>query len=154
MRSRFYDVILPLWRWGVFWSTTIVMQFLAPSTYLQTGDTTWHCAFTLKNFCKTRSLMTRSQSMMFHQDHKRFTFKRLLFLFSSTVYLEFIYLITGKFYLTMVLRKLFLKQGSNEYFSTLLGKHLQHIEAETKWPPFRRRCFQMHFLEWEFMNFD
>ena len=29
-----------------------------------------------------------------------------------------------------------------------------HIEAETKWPPFRRRCFQMHFLEWKYLNFD
>ena len=27
------------------------------------------------------------------------------------------------------------------------------IEAETKWPPFRRRHFQTHFLEWKFMNF-
>ena len=25
--------------------------------------------------------------------------------------------------------------------------------AETTWPPFRRRHFQMHFLEWECMNF-
>ena len=29
-----------------------------------------------------------------------------------------------------------------------------HIEAETKWPPFSRRHFQMHFLEWKCMNFD
>ena len=28
-----------------------------------------------------------------------------------------------------------------------------HIEAELEWPPFRRRYFQMHFLEWKFMNF-
>ena len=26
--------------------------------------------------------------------------------------------------------------------------HNQHIEAETRWPPFSRRHFQMHFLEW------
>ena len=29
-----------------------------------------------------------------------------------------------------------------------------HIEADTKWPPFSRRHFQMHFLEWKCMNFD
>ena len=27
---------------------------------------------------------------------------------------------------------------------------VQHIEAETKWPPFRRRHFQTHFLEWKY----
>ena len=32
--------------------------------------------------------------------------------------------------------------------------HIKHIEAETKWPPFRRRRFQRHFLEWKCMNFD
>ena len=26
---------------------------------------------------------------------------------------------------------------------------IQHIEAEAKWPPFRRRYFQTHFLEWK-----
>ena len=30
----------------------------------------------------------------------------------------------------------------------------KHIEAETEWPPFTRRHFQMHFLEWKCMNFD
>ena len=30
---------------------------------------------------------------------------------------------------------------------------LKHIEAETKWTPFRRRHFQMHFLEWKYVNF-
>ena len=25
-----------------------------------------------------------------------------------------------------------------------------HIDAETKWPPFRRRHFQTHFLEWKY----
>ena len=29
-----------------------------------------------------------------------------------------------------------------------------HIEAETKWTPFRRRHIQMHFREWKCMNFD
>ena len=28
-----------------------------------------------------------------------------------------------------------------------------HIEAETTWPPFRRRHFEMHFLKWKFINF-
>ena len=27
-----------------------------------------------------------------------------------------------------------------------------HIEAETKWTPFRRRYFQMHFVEWNIWN--
>ena len=31
---------------------------------------------------------------------------------------------------------------------------LEHLEAETKWPPFSRRHFQTHFLEWKCMNFD
>ena len=31
---------------------------------------------------------------------------------------------------------------------------LKHTEAETKWSPFHRRRFQMHFVEWKFMNFD
>ena len=31
---------------------------------------------------------------------------------------------------------------------------LKHIETETKWPTFRRRHCEMHFLEWKYMNFD
>ena len=27
--------------------------------------------------------------------------------------------------------------------------HVQHIEAQTKYPPFRRRYFQMRFREWD-----
>ena len=30
----------------------------------------------------------------------------------------------------------------------------QHIEAETRWPPFSRQHFQMHFLQWKYMNFN
>ena len=30
---------------------------------------------------------------------------------------------------------------------------LKHNEAETKWLPFHRRHFQMHFLEWKCLNF-
>ena len=29
-----------------------------------------------------------------------------------------------------------------------------HIKAQTKFPPFRRRQFQTHFLEWKFQNFN
>ena len=29
-----------------------------------------------------------------------------------------------------------------------------HIEAETKWSPFCRQHFQMHFLKWKYMNSD
>ena len=28
-----------------------------------------------------------------------------------------------------------------------------HIEAETRWPPFPRQRFEMHFLEWKCRNF-
>ena len=30
----------------------------------------------------------------------------------------------------------------------------QHIEAETKWTPFRRRHFEVHFIEWKCLNSD
>ena len=30
---------------------------------------------------------------------------------------------------------------------------VSHMEAETKWTPFRRRHFQVHFLEWKCKNF-
>ena len=30
----------------------------------------------------------------------------------------------------------------------------QHFEAETKLPPYHRRHFQVHFLEWKCMNFS
>ena len=30
----------------------------------------------------------------------------------------------------------------------------KQIEAETKWPPFSRRHFRMHFLEWKCINID
>ena len=36
----------------------------------------------------------------------------------------------------------------------LAVSHCQHIGAETKWMPLRRRHFQEHFLEWKCMNFD
>ena len=31
---------------------------------------------------------------------------------------------------------------------------IKHIKAVTKWPTFRRRHNQMHFLEWKYVNFD
>ena len=31
---------------------------------------------------------------------------------------------------------------------------ISHIEAETKWPTFSTRHFQMHFLVWKCMNLD
>ena len=42
---------------------------------------------------------------------------------------------------------------------TTTGKILQHfecshIEAKTKWPPILWRHFQMHFSEWEYVNFN
>ena len=42
----------------------------------------------------------------------------------------------------------------NACLDTKIVNIAEHIEAETKWPPFRWRCFQMHFIEWKFMNFD
>ena len=37
---------------------------------------------------------------------------------------------------------------------TAKPKDFQHIEAETRWPTFRRRDFQIHLLEWKCTNFD
>ena len=34
------------------------------------------------------------------------------------------------------------------------GSRLYHISAETKWPPFSRRYFELDFLEWKRRNFD
>ena len=46
---------------------------------------------------------------------------------------------------------------SNKSLRNIIHKkwvcRLLHIEAETKWTQFRRRQFQMHFLEWKCMNF-
>ena len=44
--------------------------------------------------------------------------------------------------------------ATSQYFRRNIFKQHQHIEAETKWPPFSRRHFQMDFLEWKCMNFD
>ena len=41
----------------------------------------------------------------------------------------------------------------NDYSCLFQGPMSQHIEAETNWTPFRRQHFQMHFLEWKYMNF-
>ena len=40
------------------------------------------------------------------------------------------------------------------WFDNLSVHLLQHIEAETRWPTFCRQHFQVHFLEWRYMNFD
>ena len=29
-----------------------------------------------------------------------------------------------------------------------------NIEAETRLPPFRQRYFQIHFVEWKYINYD
>ena len=36
---------------------------------------------------------------------------------------------------------------------TVFSGYFYHIEAETKWPSFARRHFQMHFPEWKRLNF-
>ena len=33
------------------------------------------------------------------------------------------------------------------------ARSVYHTEAETKWPTFYRRHFQLHFLEWKSLNF-
>ena len=46
------------------------------------------------------------------------------------------------------------------FFVNVMNKNKNHglcassIEAETKWPPFTRRHFEMHVLEWTCINFD
>ena len=47
----------------------------------------------------------------------------------------------------------FMQPVHANYKEIILGPYL-HIEAETKWPPFSRRHFQMDFLEWQCTNFD
>ena len=37
---------------------------------------------------------------------------------------------------------------------TMTSAAIKHIDAETKWPTFRRRHVQVRFLEWKYMNFD
>ena len=39
--------------------------------------------------------------------------------------------------------------GKRFAFSIYCARTVYHIDAETKWPPFRRWHFQMHFLEWK-----
>ena len=41
----------------------------------------------------------------------------------------------------------------NRIYSLMCWQISSHCEAETKWPPFHRRYFQMHFLEWKILNF-
>ena len=65
------------------------------------------------------------------------------------------------------LNKRLSKQSWGWWFDTLsrpLWRHcnaficfliiIDHIEAETKWPPFGSRHFKIHFLEWKCVNFD
>ena len=47
-----------------------------------------------------------------------------------------------------------LMTGISASWSASNTNRVSHTEAETKWPQFCRRCFQMHFLECKFMNFD
>ena len=39
-----------------------------------------------------------------------------------------------------------------QYYYALFG-HYHHVETDKKLPPFCKRHFQMHFLEWKCMNF-
>ena len=54
--------------------------------------------------------------------------------------------------------------GGNPYLSTqiwtgilkpmyFIEMFVWHIEAKTKWSPFRRQNFQKYFLEWQCLNF-
>ena len=46
-------------------------------------------------------------------------------------------------------------RGIHHTYKELTSSHINpYIEAETKWPPFSRRQFQMHFLEWKYINLD
>ena len=51
-----------------------------------------------------------------------------------------------------------LVNGSSSQKGTVMWRASQFPdvikEVETKWPLFTRRHFQMHFLEWKYMNFD
>ena len=41
-----------------------------------------------------------------------------------------------------------------QYSCDIPLERLFNTEAETKWTPFTRRHFQMHFLEWKYVNFN
>ena len=45
-------------------------------------------------------------------------------------------------------------KGSYQQGNLVKSRLFQHIEAEAKWPSFGRRCFQMHFIEWKYIDFD
>ena len=46
-------------------------------------------------------------------------------------------------------------EWNRQYFADgILKCDLTYFKAQTKWPPFSRRHFQMNFLEWQFLNFS
>ena len=47
-----------------------------------------------------------------------------------------------------------LEFGRHYLLAFLSANCLKDIEAVTKWPPFCRRRFKMHFLEWKCVNFN
>ena len=44
-------------------------------------------------------------------------------------------------------------KSSKIIYKWIYPKSIWHIEADTKWPPFRKRRFHMRFLEWKCRNF-
>ena len=48
----------------------------------------------------------------------------------------------------------FCSQTSVISLSMMTLDHAVYLTLRPKWPPFSRRHFQMHFLEWKYMNFD
>ena len=41
--------------------------------------------------------------------------------------------------------------GTTQIYTSELH-HIKHIEAETKWPTYRRRLVRMHFVEWKYIS--
>ena len=56
----------------------------------------------------------------------------------------------GEAYLSCILHNQYCGSGRTVIWVCKTSMHAyQRIEAEIKWPPFSRRHFQMHFLEWK-----
>ena len=58
-------------------------------------------------------------------------------------------------FVKVLYRRHYGKTGRKQYHAIPMheSKYIKLTEAEAKWPQFSRRHFQMHFLEWKYINF-
>ena len=111
----------------------------------------------LVQHCQPSNSLNRkleSTRYIFHDGICLLSWQKHLFSFRwnsfSSVYSSHLLIIIMKYSFKFVLDTI------RQIQSTIFKERIvsQHIEAETKWPPFSRRHFQMGFLEWKCMNFD